>query len=200
MSIHTRTDAGLTLVELLVVLAVLGLLGALAGASLRSATSGWRILTAHDARQAGQREGERWLRRLLSEIVPRPVSPSDPTVRFSGQSDRIAFLAPLSDRHGSRDIVRYAVSLSDRRVTVSWQLDRDVVEHAPPAVLDGSLDGLQDPRLSYFGPAEGGGTEGAWWPSWNRRDRLPTLIRLRFALQDGPRELVVAPLLTTAAP
>lgn len=200
MSNRPPADVGLTLLELLIVLAILGLLGTLASTSLRSAASGWRVLSARDGRLAERRENERWLRRILSEIVPRPLSSSDPIIRFSGEPERIAFLAPLSDRHGSRDIVRYVISLSDGRIEISWQLDRDPVEQAPPPALDGVLDGMQDARLTYFGPAEPGGAEEGWWPRWSRRDRLPALIRLSFTVQGQPRELVVAPLLTAAAP
>ena len=66
-------DAGLTLVELLVVLAVLGLLSVLATAGLHAAAQGWQSIVRHNVEREELQATSQQLCRLLTQIYPAKV-------------------------------------------------------------------------------------------------------------------------------
>jgi general secretion pathway protein J len=193
-------EAGLTLVELLVVLALLGLLGGLAAAGLSSASTSWQRIVRRDADNERLLALDRMLRQLLSEIVPQQIGGYlNGTVRFSGASDRIEFLAPLARRFGAEDIVVYTVDFpGDGTLRMSWRLDRESPSgrksFAPPAAEE-VFSGLSEATFAYFGQSAENG-EARWQDNWKERVSLPSLLRVRFLWNGQPENVIVAPLRT----
>lgn len=193
-------DAGFTLVELLVVLAILGLLGGLLAAGLRSASEGWQRIVRHNDESEELLAINGMLRQLLSQIYPQRAGDSSRSaMRFIGYRDRMEFLAPLAQRFGTADIVRYTMHFpGDGTLRVAWQLDRRFElgqENFAPPPAEEKLQGLSERTFSYFGAAHDGG-ENRWWDTWQERRTLPQLLRIRFVWRGEPEELIIAPRLT----
>lgn len=195
-------DAGLTLVELLVVLAVLALLSGLLVTGLHTAAKGWPRLTRNNAENEERQAVRRMLHHLLSHIYPAKLNKgSAGIVQFDGARDRLDFLAPLAQRFGTDDIALYTLRfLNDGGLRIVWRLDRQAAsgeENFIPPAVEESVPECLDGAFSYYGRAEEGG-EARWWSRWERRKTLPLLVRVSFVWHGRPEEFVAAPLITAA--
>lgn len=202
MTPRADRDAGMTLIELLVVLAVLALLGGLLTVGLHAAAAGWQHVTLHNADREALESRNALLRGLLSQIYPAKSDKSSRVhVRFDGQSDRLDFLAPLLQRFGAQEIVRYTLRFAPNdSLHLAWQLDRQSVARADdliPAAVDESIADCQSGSFSYFGQRDETGPP-QWWNSWQEQNKLPGLVRVRSICRGSAQELVVAPLVTAA--
>jgi type II secretory pathway pseudopilin PulG len=192
----------MTLVELLVVLAVLALLGGLMAAGLHTAASGWQRVARHNADREELESLNSLLRGVLSQIYPAKFDSSSRVfVQFDGQPDHLDFLAPLLQRFGAQDIVPYTLRFAlDGSLHLSWRLDRRSVggtdDLIPPAV-DESIADCRDGSFAYYGQIDEAGAS-RWWNSWQGQNKLPRLVRVRFTWRGLAQELVVAPLVTGA--
>ena len=193
------TDAGFTLTELLVVVALLGLMSLVLTPNLKVALEAWPRVAATNA------EGEKLdsvrlhLTNLLSQSRPFLVEHAGQgAVRFDGIADRISFLAPLAQRFGPADIVKFVLRVDDdRTLRLAWALDRDSV---PKPDFVGAaawqptemLVGLTQASFQYFGCGQDGG-KPQWWDRWSGRSTLPALIRFQFSWRKRIETLVIAP-------
>ncbi len=193
-----RNDLGFTLVEVLVVLAVMALLTGLGVEALRAAADGWRRIETRDADAEELQSVEEMLRRLLSQIRPeKSGGASRRVVRFSGEARRLEFLAPLPERFGAADIVQYSVGFpTDGTLRIAWRLDRDVGgRHQDPMPgAEEFIDGITNASFTFLGLGEDGAS--GWWNNWNNKQVLPALIRLRLAFRGRERDLLIEPRIT----
>jgi prepilin-type N-terminal cleavage/methylation domain-containing protein len=193
-------EAGFTLVELLVVLAVLALLSGLVLAGLQTAASGWQRVARSNADNDERQATRNMLRGLLSQINPeKRDKTSGSTVRFAGNRDRLTFLAPLGQRFGAQDIVLYTLRFAENGgLRIGWRLDRDAVageENLDSAEVEEDVVDCVDGSFSYYGQTEDGG-ETRWWSNWEARAALPLLIRINYAWHLRREDIVAAPLIT----
>lgn len=192
-------DAGLTLLELLIVLALTGMLGALVASGLHTASGTLQRTLLRNGENEGLLAVSRQMRQLLSKISSERLgSWSHGTVRFEGSRDHIKFFAPLAPRFGAQDIVTYAIDFTgDGKLRIVWQLDREspsARKSAAPAPVQEILEGATDGAFAYFGATDG--QPAQWTDSWLAQERLPELIRIRFDWRRQTEELIVAPMLT----
>ncbi|MDH2352284.1 prepilin-type N-terminal cleavage/methylation domain-containing protein [Bradyrhizobium sp. SSUT112] len=192
-------DAGLTLVELLVVLALTGMLGALVASGLHTASGSLQRMLLRNGENEELLTISRQMRQLLSRISSEKLgSWSNGVTRFEGSRDQIRFFAPLAPRFGAQDVVSYAVEFTeDGKLRIVWQLDREspsARKTVPPARVEEILEGATDGAFAYFGPTDG--QQAQWTDSWRAQERLPQLVRLRFDWRGQTEELIVAPMLT----
>jgi type II secretory pathway pseudopilin PulG len=192
----------MTLVELLVVLAVLALLGGLMAAGLHTAASSWQRVARHNADREELEALHSLLRGVLSEIYPAKFDSSSRVfVQFDGERDHVDFLAPLLQRFGAQDIVPYTLRFArDGSLHLSWRLDRRSIAGTDDLLSpneDESIADCQGGSFSYYGQiAEAGALR--WWTSWQGQNKLPRLVKVRFIWRGHAEELVVAPLVTGA--
>ena len=193
------SDAGFTLTELLVVIALLGLMSLVLAPNLKVALEVWPRIAATNAEGEKLDSARLRLANLLSRARPLFVEDAGQgNVRFDGTTDRIGFLAPLAERFGSADIVKFILRVDDgRTLRLAWALDRD-----PAPEMDSvetttwqpseMLTGVTQASFQYFGCSQDGG-KPQWWDRWAGRSTLPALIRLQFFWNGRNETLVVAP-------
>ena len=193
------SDAGFTLTELLVVIALLGLMASMLAPNLKVAIEAWPRVAAANA------EGEKLdsvrlqITDLLSQSRPFLVENSgQDVVRFTGIADQISFLAPLTQRFGPADIVKFILRINDDRIVrLAWAFDRDSI--SKPGFIEATswqgtemLAGLTQASFQYFGCGQDGG-KPQWWDHWTGRSALPMLIRFQFSWKNRTETMVIAP-------
>ena len=192
------TSAGFTLLEVLVALAVLGLLTGLLAAGLRVGLQAWRRETRLLHAHADLDATDRALRRLIATMEPGTIG-APPLI--AGSADRLAFSAMLPPGAGITGPADLLLMVDqDHRLVLRYRPHRHVIALRPPppmreTVLLGDvarLDLAYWPRGAPFG----------WRRAWTG-PVLPGLVRLRIVFPDGdPRHwpAVVARPMRVAAP
>jgi prepilin-type N-terminal cleavage/methylation domain-containing protein len=200
-----QREAGFTLTELLIVVAVSGLLTALAASSFRAIASGWRHVASRDSNRDACLAVREFLRGLLSRTYPAIIENADAhkIVDFDGQADHIAFLGPLSERFGAADIVRYTLLFRpDGTLHLAWRLDRTDGDDFPRSRDSDTVitSGMSHYGMSYF-RSDDPHDPPAWHSAWTDAAALPKLIRIRMdqCPDAGYGDLEVSPNLTEAS-
>lgn len=206
MTARNRASAGFTLIEMLVSLAVMGLLAGLLGAGLGSAS----ILSQRAKATEASLDRVAAVQRLIRDRVERlsavvRLDSADPIVDARGDAAEFRFFAPAAGgaldavrryrllREPSGALVLYSASALDDRVNldaaslIGW--DRTVL-----------IDGVAEMTLGYFGtdPNTGG---RRWQSFWQQQSQPPDLVRIRLRLA-GPHapawpDLIVRPRATS---
>lgn len=205
MTRRSDGEAGFTLLELLVGLALFGLVSVALFHSLRFGLRAWERVESHSNGGDAVAEIQALLRRHLERAYPLWIEhAATPHVDFTGTADRIAFLAPAPQALIAGGLAR--LNLRVRHGNGRWRLELIAQPHPGDdgggvlrEILIGGLHSLQ---IAYFG-ADEAEAPGQWQPLWRDRGALPRLIRIRAAFPPGDRrlwpDLVVAPRLTADA-
>jgi general secretion pathway protein J len=190
-NVADRSSAGFTLVELLVAMALLGLLTALLFAGLRmTAQTAARGTTVLD-RTDDLAFAVTFVRSTLADAQPMPEGQPDDhgsALAFDGRSDRVMLIGELPP-HAARDGLYRLEILFDRprrRLTAQWTslatTDKSAVTSAlPMSVL---LDRVARVAFGYFG-ARDNDAVAAWHRAWEGQAELPQLVRVRIGFSDG---------------
>lgn len=200
---RVRREAGFTLIEMLVTLAITGLLAALILAGL--ATSG-RALVRMDAETADLDSivmAQQSLRRRIESL--RAVVRLDsltPTVDAQGDEASFTFVAAPLDRAQPDALWRYrlmATAGGELNLYYASTLDRRFDATAPgsagwtPIRLLGNVAAL---RIGYYG-RDALKPERSWQTRWSRRAQPPDLIRVIVKFREGDKriwpDLIVRP-------
>jgi general secretion pathway protein J len=207
-----RSQAGFTLLELLVALTLLGLVLAVVFGELRFTTRAWDAADAKLDRNGELLSVHSFLRQRFQQVHVTPQNrrqeDDDSPVLFDGNSRSMVFLGTMPANVSDGGF--YEISLSSElgadgnNLFLSW---RPFDEDGTARVADGPdnsrilLHGIQEVRFSYFGRT-GEDLAAQWWDIWPSRDSAPSLIRMEVSFEDGDRrswpELVVAPSIANA--
>lgn len=197
-------EAGFTLVELLVGLALFSLLATLLFDNVRFGIKAWQLGNAHAEQFEHDLIAQDLLRRLIGNVYPMMVRDgATQQLDFEGGKDAVSFLgnAPVVAGAGGR--FRYKVLVERRQ-------DRtDLVMSAAPELASPEgqamarrtvlLADIDRAEFSYFGDGETGQTL-QWQDSWRQRVNMPRLMRIRVAFRSADArawpDLLIAPRIT----
>jgi general secretion pathway protein J len=192
-----RAEAGLTLLELLVALALLALLFGLLQQGFTLGHRVWERASIRAAAALDEVEAvQALLRERLAGINAAWTLGNDGQVSLEGDSGRLAFDARPPEVMGPSTFFRYALTANAAgELELAWRPDTDRRPNAPwtrTAILSG-IAGLE---IAYFGQARAD-TAARWRDGWRGQPRPPRLVRLRILFPPGdPRiwpDLVVEP-------
>jgi|SRR5580658_9398341 general secretion pathway protein J len=197
--------AGFTLVELLVALALFGLLTTVLFATIRFGMNAWTRGTAHIEQTDETLRVQNLLRSLIENAYPLFQSTSNEGghVDFDGASTSVSLLSanPIALGMAGRSHFRLSAEphgdLTDLRLTSIPELALPGVSSRPAAEM--LLAGAEKVAFSYFGQRNGD-RSAAWVSTWSGEAALPQLVRVEitFPAHDGRDwpQLLVAPHIT----
>jgi len=202
-------DAGFTLVETLVSLALMALLAMMLATGMHTGRRAWESLESQAARGQSVAQVQSLLRTRLERAFPAiRYDASRPYVEFAGATDRVQFLAPPPDASAPAALDRYTLAMTTggNLVLASASTLLARVDRAAGAgertriwtdrLLLSRIDGFE---LAYFGSAAPD-YQRRWRSRWQSEPALPELVRLRVRFAGTDRrnwpDLIVHPAAT----
>lgn len=190
-------EAGFTLLELLVTLALLSLLSLALFGSIRYGTRIWEASRGIEAQTESVRHAEQTLFRLVSTAYPKFVAKDalHASVAFSGDAASLELMAPDTTLPGALDVViiHQTESASGGALVVERKLELGAESQQPDS--ERLLTGVRQVSFEYFGPRKPG-AKPEWQSSWIAKTRPPRLVRITAVLDDRSvawPDLIVAP-------
>lgn len=201
---------GVTLVEMLVALALLGMMATLALGGLRLGVRTWDTVGRRAEAESRGQIIRSFLRRTLSQalIATRVDADGKPQTAFVGDAESLSLVAPLASHLGlgGPQSIRLSVEEADepgkgRRLVLTRTLfyPRGIETESGEAERHVLLEGLVQARFAYLRVSEGGARE--WVGEWSDESTLPLLLRLTIERQGNgsPWPDLVVPFRITAA-
>jgi general secretion pathway protein J len=177
-----RRDAGFTLVEVLVALALSALVGVILLNGIRLAATGLDRHTVQADRLDRRQSADEILRRTLGSaaLIDRTRGGE-----FIGQPDNVEFLGVAED--AGPGLYRITLAVDRARVDRPLILRRRLAvragdPHAATSILAANVHAF---HLAYFG-ADGADAEPAWHDRWESRSVLPLIVRLTLDSDGEP--------------
>ena len=188
-----RPARGFTLIEMLVALALLGVLSILMTQSMRLGLFSWMRIDAVQSEADRQTLAVGFVRRTINTAAPLTAKTTqDGDVFFVGTASQVSFLSPAPSFMGDPNLVRYRFDLDTldqgegSRLTVTVE---PLLGSSPPDLklqTTALFESATKLAFSYFGQTADQSTT-AWQSSWDTPYALPRLVRLQSAdaKQDG---------------
>jgi general secretion pathway protein J len=199
MSIGRRVpEAGFTLLELMIALALLGMLTVLLFGGLHFGTRVWEKATTATTYGNRIRAAQETIADAIHTIYPffQLASPTDRHVLFDGEPGMMTFFAPSRSQSGGLDVV--TITLDPGGLLAVNSRPELAVQPAADVTHRVLLRGVRSFTASYFGAMTIGAPQ-QWYDVWHNERTLPSLIRIRVTLADASSQwsdLVVAPRIT----
>ncbi len=190
--VRSRSQSGFTLIELVIAMALLGVMMVLLYGGLTFAFRSWDAGEANGRRETDRRIGENFLRRELTELFPmRFKDPMSLRFAFNGQPQEFRFVSsrPPDVAMGGLSLVGLSVEPGEgrtRNLVMRRAMPDDAakdfgpLEKAPGFVL---LEGVDSVSFGYFG-SENDFVDPHWSDTWITA-RIPQLVRMTVRNSDG---------------
>ncbi len=185
-----RTDAGFTLLEIMVALVVFGLVMAGISQTFKFGLIAWRQGPARTAEPENLAALDTALTRIIAQSVPGTMT---------GLSDRLSFTTRLPPGAGLQSVLADAAILAapDQTLILRYQSHPAGIPLKAPAAsqIETLAQGVIIFQAAYL--VRKGSAAPAWAANW-KGNGLPLLVRLHIVLADGRDwpDLVVAPVAT----
>jgi prepilin-type N-terminal cleavage/methylation domain-containing protein len=173
-----RNQRGYSLVELLVVLALMGLIAVAMSGGIRFGTRVWERTGAQVETQEQMQGAQALLRAVLSRTAPRlfdPVLAAQET--FAGSPNQMSFIATMPPALGGSGLARFTLqaSPSDDGVAlqIAWTPERGERTERRQVLLRGA----RAISFAYAKVEPGSGPQ--WSESWASDLGMPALVRIR---------------------
>jgi len=198
---YNKGRRGLTLVELMVGLAVLGLLTVLGSSYLMLGTGTWQRLSAKARTANSVSSTQSLLRQVLSQTYPEATKQNGAvTVALDGQAEMMTLMGFLPSAAKIRTITRITLVLEQSSDGISKSLVMRWDNHNRRSGNSVLLENIGTARFSYYDKAN-----GRWNSTWTQQSALPTAIGLDLAFvgesagQHAWPKFVVKPMLTASS-
>lgn len=200
-----RTQAGLTLLEMIIGLLLLTLLLTLLFAGMRLASRSWDRGDAYTTDVAQMQIVEDFLRREIEQVTPYRVPGAQPAIIYPGLHSspyELNFAFPMPASGGSGGLYALRIGLLDTdhgKSAMLWRAPLGVPFDADDPVNQPVLlaENVADLSFSYFGRAPGAAPNAPaqWFDEWTDPVRPPLLVRMRLTLTDGRKwpDMIAAP-------
>jgi general secretion pathway protein J len=189
-----QEDAGFTLLEILVALAVFGFLLVGLSQSVRFGLTAWRQAARMSDGKTDLEAVDRSLRSIVENLAPAADAARPP---IDGLNNAMSGLTQLRIPNSGFAPTRTEVglTLSAGHLMLRWRPYHHSTPFgpSPPPAETELMNGVASLRIAYWQQA------GAWTPNWHET-ALPALIRFRitFAGEGAPTwpDIIIAPLLS----
>jgi general secretion pathway protein J len=192
-----RSEAGFTLVELLVAMALLALIAVYLASAFGTGRRVWDMRTRIEDQDAVTTTRE-FLHRQIEAAWPAMETTSGGALRlkFAGRSDALRFVTHFDGSANWAGLYDLELRRDKGEFIVSGDLSRPGSSSTQARFDRTLLAGIADIRFAYFGRSEGD-AEATWHAEWPAESGLPRLVRVSVAFtQDDQRlwrDLVIAP-------
>ena len=203
---------GFTLIELVIALALIGLIALLLFSGLRLGTRAWEGVETTAEQTAESRSVRNFLTQALAQVRPTQVALEGKKITvFAGDAENLEFVAPLSEHVGTPGLYILRLTLAeDGRLMLTHRLLHPEVlagtdsipewtpfdgdEETPvTAPLDEDLavgayggtlllEGVEELGIDYFG-IPAGQREPEWGPEWLGEPYMPLAVRIHLIAQ-----------------
>jgi len=186
---------GMTLVELLVTLTLLGVLSLTLLGSVRFGARTWEV--AYESGAAGDEITltQNFLRRRLAEVVVQDrgaaIGDKDGT-ELRGDGGSLSFVAPWLGAIAQGGLYSFEVTQAEGDLVLSWhptEADEEELSGRAAALVGSRtlLREVDEVSFQYFG-TKSAGQEPGWHEEWEDVVALPALVRLDVTFVDGQRK------------
>jgi general secretion pathway protein J len=175
----TAESAGFTLLELLISVALLGLLTVVLFGGLRFGARAWEAAESSADGADKILSAQAFIADEVSAAYPMfvRVSPEDAYVEFDGSPRSVTFLAPAKSPRGALEWVTIGTEeMNGARALAVWTA-LELRPGSPPRLSVVLLKGLKSFEIEYFG-TDTPQDRPSWRRSWKGELTLPTLIRM----------------------
>jgi general secretion pathway protein J len=199
---RSARNAGFTLVEMLVALALIGLLAAGLFGGLRFAARASERATAATDHASAVALAYGFLQAQLANAQPYPATadPKDQQIVFDGEPDQIDLITTAPSRLALGGFFHLRLTTADAgrqlHLIAEWREPPRQNGAAPNTPLEPTalLDNLKTAAFAFFGTTDPE-LPDEWHDQWQGATALPKMIRLRIEFADGWQapDLIVAP-------